>query len=101
MYDQTVYSHGAATQSWNVVMSTAAFVLLLAQIPFVWNMFTAWKTGKKVENDNPWQATTLEWAASSPPPHENFPTPVEVYRDPYSYSETSKKVLPQFTEQEA
>lgn len=101
MYDQTVYSHGAATQSWNVVMSTAAFVLLLAQIPFVWNMFTAWKTGKKVENDNPWQATTLEWAATSPPPHENFPTPVEVYRDPYSYSDTTKKVLPQFTEQEA
>jgi len=101
MYDQTVYSHGAATQSWNVVMSTAAFVLLLAQIPFIWNMFTAWKTGKKVENDNPWQATTLEWAASSPPPHENFPSPVEVYRDPYSYSESSKKVLPQFIEQEA
>lgn len=101
MYDQTVYSHGASTQSWNVVMSTAAFVLLLAQIPFIINMFTAWKTGKKVENDNPWEATTLEWAASSPPPHENFPTPVEVYRDPYSYSSTSRKVLPQFTKQEA
>lgn len=101
MYDQTVYSHGAATQSWNVVMSTAAFVLLLAQIPFLINMFTAWKTGKKVQNDNPWEATTLEWAASSPPPHENFPTPVEVYRDPYSYSPTSRKVLPQFSKQEA
>ena len=101
MYDQTVYSYGASTQSWNVVMSTAAFVLLIAQIPFVWNMFTAWKIGKKVENDNPWEATTLEWAATSPPPHENFTTPVEVYRSPYSYSETSGKVLPQFSPQEA
>jgi cytochrome c oxidase subunit 1 len=100
MYDQTQYSHGAATQSWNVVMSTAAFVLLLAQIPFIWNMFTAWKTGKKVQNDNPWEATTLEWAASSPPPHENFPTPVEVYRNPYTYSATTRKVLPQFIPQE-
>jgi cytochrome c oxidase subunit 1 len=101
MYDQTVYSHGAATQSWNVVMSTAAFVLLIAQIPFLINMFTAWKTGKKVQNDNPWEATTLEWATSSPPPHENFPTPVEVYREPYSYSTSSRKVLPQFSKQEA
>lgn len=101
MYDQTVYSYGASTQSWNVVMSTAAFVLLLAQIPFIWNMFTSWKIGKKVENDNPWEATTLEWAATSPPPHENFTTPVEVYRSPYSYSETSGKVLPQFSSQEA
>ena len=101
MYDQTVYSYGASTQSWNVVMSTAAFVLLIAQIPFIWNMFTAWKIGKKVENDNPWEATTLEWAATSPPPHENFTTPVEVYRSPYSYSETSGKVLPQFSPQEA
>lgn len=101
MYDQTQYSYGAATQSWNVVMSTAAFVLLIAQIPFVWNMFTAWKTGKKVQNDNPWEATTLEWAASSPPPHENFPTPVEVYRNPYTYSPTTRKVLPQFNPQEA
>ncbi|NBX75456.1 MAG: cytochrome C oxidase subunit I [Proteobacteria bacterium] len=100
MYDQTQYSYGASTQSWNVVMSTAAFVLLLAQIPFIWNMFTAWKTGKKVQNDNPWEATTLEWAASSPPPHENFPTPVEVYRNPYSYSATTRKVLPQFIPQE-
>jgi len=101
MYDQTVYSYGASTQSWNVIMSTAAFVLLIAQIPFVWNMFTSWKIGKKVENDNPWDASTLEWAASSPPPHENFPKPVEVYRSPYSYSETSGKVLPQFSPQEA
>lgn len=101
LYDQTGYSHGAATQSWNVVMSTAAFVLLLAQIPFLYNMFTSWKTGKKVENDNPWGATTLEWAASSPPPHENFPEPVEVYREPYSYSPSTRKVSPQFSQQEA
>ncbi len=36
--------------------------------------------------DNPWQATTLEWAAPSPPPHGNFATPPEAYRGPYDYS---------------
>ena len=36
---------------------------------------------------NPWQATTLEWAAPTPPlAHGNFPHPVRAYRDPYDYS---------------
>ena len=37
-------------------------------------------------DDNPWQATTLEWTAPSPPPHGNFTTPPVVYRGPYEYS---------------
>ena len=41
---------------------------------------------EKVESDNPWQSTTLEWAAPTPPPHGNFTTPPEVYRGPYEYS---------------
>ena len=36
--------------------------------------------------DNPWQANTLEWATSSPPPHGNFEHVPTVYRDPYEYS---------------
>ena len=35
---------------------------------------------------NPWQATTIEWAAPSPPPHGNFVTAPEAYRGPYEYS---------------
>ena len=41
--------------------------------------------GEKV-NDNPWEATTLEWTAPSPPPHGNFVTAPVVYRGPYEYS---------------
>jgi len=37
-------------------------------------------------DENPWQATTMEWATSSPPPHGNFPSPIEAYRGPYEYS---------------
>jgi cytochrome c oxidase subunit 1 len=36
--------------------------------------------------DNPWNANTLEWATTSPPPHGNFPEVPRVYRDPYEYS---------------
>ena len=35
---------------------------------------------------NPWEATTLEWTAPSPPGHGNFETAPVVYRGPYEYS---------------
>ena len=57
----------------------------LAQIPFIINFFGSLIWGKKVDN-NPWEATTLEWAAPSPPPHGNFDAVPEVYRGPYEYS---------------
>ncbi len=95
LYDQTVYAHGAVSQYWQVIMSYGAWGLAVFQIPFIWNMATAWKTGKKVENDNPWDASTLEWATPTPPPHGNFAHPVEVFRDPYMYNEQTHKVMPQ------
>jgi len=36
--------------------------------------------------ENPWHATTLEWAAPSPPGHGNFLTEPVAYREPYEYS---------------
>ena len=42
--------------------------------------------GKKVESDNPWEATTLEWNTPSPPGHGNFVTEPVVYRAAYEYS---------------
>lgn len=98
LFDQTVYSHGKATQPWNVVMSMGAFTLLVAQLPFLINMMISWKTGRKVTSDNPWDASTLEWATPTPPPHENFPKPVEVFRDPYQYDH-NRALLPQFKQE--
>ena len=67
-------------------MSYSAFLLLAAQIPFIFNFFWSMKKGEKVGR-NPWQATTLEWVAPSPPlPHVNFDTELTVYRGPYEYS---------------
>lgn len=40
----------------------------------------------KVASANPWQANTLEWTVSSPPPHENFHKVPTVYRGPDEYS---------------
>ena len=56
--------------------------LALAQIPFIINVFYSIKNGKKVTNDNPWEATTLEWQTPTPPPHGNFAHAPTVYRGP-------------------
>jgi cytochrome c oxidase subunit I len=67
-------------------MTYAAFVTIAVQLVFVYNLFWSMKKGPKAP-DNPWEATTLEWTTSTPPPHDNFGghTPV-VYHGPYEYS---------------
>ncbi|MCB1041982.1 MAG: cbb3-type cytochrome c oxidase subunit I [Acidobacteria bacterium] len=82
---------------YNTMMSHAAFALAVFQLPFIINFFVSIKKGKKVD-DNPWHATTLEWAAPSPPPHGNFDAIPKVYRGPYEYSVpgAEKDYSPQF-----
>lgn len=70
----------------NEVISYGAWGLALAQIPFIINVWISIKGGRKVTSDNPWDATTLEWATPTPPPHGNFATEPVVYRGPYEYS---------------
>jgi cytochrome c oxidase subunit 1 len=49
------------------------------------------KFGEKV-GKNPWDSTTLEWTAPSPPlPHVNFEKIPEVYREAYEYSVPGRK----------
>ena len=86
LYDQTMYAQGAATQDLAVMMSASAWLLGATQLIFIFNFFWSMRGGKPVESDNPWQATTLEWATPTPPPHGNFTTSPQVYRGPYEYS---------------
>jgi cytochrome c oxidase subunit 1 len=80
-------AHGLATAiKLNVGISHAAWLLGLAQVPFIINFFWSIRNGRKVESDNPWQATTLEWQTPTPPPHGNFTRPPVVHRGPYEYS---------------
>lgn len=45
-------------------------------------LISSLKSGEKA-SDNPWDATTLEWKTSSPPPHENFLEQPVVTTGPY------------------
>jgi cytochrome c oxidase subunit 1 len=82
-----IYTHAQETISLNVPMVYAAFGLAFFQLFFIVNLLISIRSGR-VADTNPWEATTLEWAATSTPPraHGNFDQPVRVYRDPYDYS---------------
>ena len=81
----------------NVVSSWGAWILAIFQIPFIFNFFWSIRKGEKTA-ENPWQATTIEWAAPSPPPHGNFAAAPQAYRGPYEYSVpgAGKDFVPQF-----
>ena len=66
-------------------MTYAAIITIAAQFIFLINLFWSMFKGPKA-SDNPWEATTLEWTTTTPPPHDNFGgvTPV-VYHGPYEY----------------
>ena len=67
-------------------VSIAAIITIAVQFVFYFNLFWSIFKGKKA-GDNPWEATTLEWNTTSPPPHDNFAGIVPtVYRGPYEFA---------------
>ena len=92
----------AGVLHWNVLISESAWLMGLAQIPFIINFVSSIFWGKTVDK-NPWEATTLEWSAPSPPGHGNFLTEPIVYRGPYEYSVPGavKDFSPQFEAEKA
>jgi cytochrome c oxidase subunit 1 len=86
IYDYTLFPDLAAPwmQDLRVLATSAMLVMLGAQLIFFYNMISSWLSGPKAEK-NPWQSSTLEWTADSPPPHGNWSELPTVYRGPYEY----------------
>jgi cytochrome c oxidase subunit I len=55
----------------NMISTIGAFILGFSVLLFLWNVFDSVANGE-VAGDNPWEAWTLEWATTSPPPPQNF-----------------------------
>ncbi|MEW5957034.1 MAG: cbb3-type cytochrome c oxidase subunit I [Chloroflexota bacterium] len=68
----------------NLFVSVVAFVLGASFLFFLYNMIVSWVRGPVAEA-NPWQARTLEWQTTSPPPLKNFPEIPQVVGGPYDY----------------
>jgi cytochrome c oxidase subunit 1/cytochrome c oxidase subunit I+III len=55
----------------NMVSTVGVFFMSAGSLVLLWNVAHSLFRGR-VAGDNPWNAWTLEWATTSPPPHENF-----------------------------
>ncbi len=96
LYDASIYQAAKSVQPLNVVMTYSSWFLAAAQILFLVNLFISLRKPKTPAAENPWESTTLEWTAPTPPlPHQNFPVPPHVYRGPYEYNTTSREFAPQ------
>ena len=58
-------------EAMNMASTIGAFVLAFAVLTLMINIAISLRSGK-IAGDNPWDAWTLEWATTSPPPPENF-----------------------------
>src|SRR3990172_3956770 len=65
------YSGNAGWNDWNLWATIGGFLIAASILPFIWNVFISLRNGK-IAGDDPWEANTLEWATSSPPPPYNF-----------------------------
>jgi len=65
------YASNAGWNDLNLAATIGGFLIAASMIPFLSNVFISRRNGK-IAGDDPWQANTLEWATSSPPPPYNF-----------------------------
>ena len=61
------YEPGRGWDTLNLLISIGAFIQAIAVLVFVANLVISYFKGDKAGND-PWDAWTLEWSVSSPPP---------------------------------
>jgi len=65
------YVEGMGWELWNGVATGGVFILILGFLVVLDNIGRHWKNGEAAPAD-PWDARTLEWSISSPPPEYNF-----------------------------
>ncbi len=68
------------------IATFGSWILVGGLIVMFWNLFRGLWSGEKA-GDNPWDAATLEWQISSPPPKENFERIPVVTSGPHAFKE--------------
>jgi cytochrome c oxidase subunit 1 len=67
------YDSGQGWDTFNLISSIGAYLLVVSTSIFVFNFFRSRRNGE-ISGSNPWQAGTLEWTIPSPAPEYNFAT---------------------------
>ena len=79
-----VADYAPAFANWNMFISISSFALGASTIVFLYNVVVSWRFGERAPG-NPWNALTIEWLVSSPPPVFNFDEIPQVVGGPYEY----------------
>jgi len=78
----------------NRISSAGSVLLFLSVAIFLVNVVVSW--WKPIPaGDNPWDASSLEWATSSPPPHHNFLKipPIRSQRPVWDYNHPEDRII--------
>ncbi len=89
------YIHDPEWQLLNRWATVGAVIMGLSTLVFLANL--AWSWFARVEaGDNPWDAQTLEWFTTSPPPHHNYYAlpPIRSERPTWDYNHPDAKAIP-------
>jgi cytochrome c oxidase subunit 1 len=79
-----VSDYAPAFTEFNIMATIGAAILALSSLPFLYNAIISWVRGPEAKA-NPFNALTLEWQTSSPPPVHNFDKPQIIRSGPYDY----------------
>ncbi|MEO7043090.1 MAG: cytochrome c oxidase subunit I [Gemmatimonadaceae bacterium] len=67
------YDAGLGWGTTNLIVTIGAYLFAVGVLLFIINVLVSLRRGV-IAGDNPWDAGTLEWSTSSPPPPYNFAT---------------------------
>jgi cytochrome c oxidase subunit 1 len=82
-------------QIYNELSTIGAFVIAVSFAIMLWNLWQAWRKPVPA-GDNPWDAHTLEWFTTSPPPHHNYThlPPIRSERPTWDYNHPDALSVP-------
>ncbi|MBN19455.1 MAG: cytochrome c oxidase subunit I [Chloroflexi bacterium] len=92
-----IYTYGSeyGWDFWNLISTIGVLLLAASMVIFIYNIVSSWIKGAKASGD-PWDARTLEWSITSPPPEYNFAViPTIEYRDDWWEKKMLKKAQEQ------
>ena len=87
------YVHDPQWAALNQWATAGAILMGVSTLVFVVNFVYSWK--RVPAGDNPWDAQTLEWFTTSPPPHHNYYSlpPIRSERPTWDYNHPNAKTL--------
>jgi cytochrome c oxidase subunit 1 len=66
------YPESLGLTFWNEISTLGAFMIAVSILVFIANVIRTQRKAPGLENDDPWDARTIEWMTTCPPPVHNF-----------------------------